>query len=139
MVPSVFTAVPFGSETGWCCRPARCGRELYADDPGQRLVGLEYKMLATSVEPHGTNLSGQVADVCETCLRINRKANGLVVVSRNHGHVTASLAHCGYRGLVQGVAARRIAAVGPINRVGLRIEFQIDGFGKLRPEDLNFT
>jgi hypothetical protein len=116
-----------------------CGCELYANDPGQRLVGLEDKVIATSVKPDGANLSGEVADVCHAGLCIDGKANGLVIVACDQGHVAAGFARRRYRSLVKGVSPGRIAAVCPVHRVGVQVKFQIDGFGKLRPEDLDRT
>ena len=96
-------------------------------------------MLAASVELHGTNLSGEVADVDHAGFCIQGKPNGLVVIGCNHDHVAARFAHRWYRSLVQGVSSRRITAVSPVHRAGVKVEFEIDGFGKPGPEDFDAT
>src|SRR6516225_6891876 len=102
------------------CFPGEFDRELCAGDPGQGLA-LEHNPLATSVQPHGTDLSGQVADVCDARWCIDGKTNGLVIVGVDHTHVAAGLAHRWYRGLIQGVPPWRVAAVRPIHRVVVRV------------------
>jgi hypothetical protein len=100
-------------------------------------AGGQQRSLVGSIEPGGVNRAGQIRHEHSVPLDVQRDADSFHQMCDQYLGSGTPRSFRIHWGAVDGIAARRIASVGPVEDVILEIKFQVDRLGKVIEEQLN--
>src|SRR5258708_38914303 len=111
----------------------RCGK-FGVGNAGEIALGVEEVALVRSVEIGGIDRSGEVGDEHPVARNVDGEADSLHQVRDQNLWCRVGVVD---RHAIDGIAARRIAAVGPIEDAVRPIQLEIDGFGQVTEQHLD--